>query len=361
MFPVRTWAFRTRPMPRPDGGHDPTGRAPRPRARIGGDAAQIRLAPAFRRRRVMPVAFITANITEISLNSPIPQSKPTERDAGPGIGCGRVAHAAVAPVTPTRNLPPGRRRLRLRTSSHVGHTEADDPPREGIALGHYIANVRDLEFNLFEVLDVGAVLGAGDYRDLDEETVRTILGRSRPRWRKARSPNRSPSPTITRPSSTRPPHTISVPPELAKTVQAIKTAGWWRLGVAEEIGGMPAPRPLAWAVNEMIICANPAANFFYSLGPVDGAGALRRGQRTAAAVGGGGRGARLAGHHGAHRARRGFRRRGRSPRPSRNPMAPGTSRASSGSSPVATSATPPRTSSTSCWPGPRAPVRAPKG
>ncbi|MEK0652015.1 acyl-CoA dehydrogenase N-terminal domain-containing protein, partial [Mycobacterium ulcerans] len=42
-------------------------------------------------------------------------------------------------------------------------------------MGHYIANVRDLEFNLFEVLDVGAVLGTGKYSELDADTVRTIL------------------------------------------------------------------------------------------------------------------------------------------------------------------------------------------
>jgi len=35
-------------------------------------------------------------------------------------------------------------------------------------LGHYIANVRDLEFNLFEVLDIGAVLGTVGYSELDE-------------------------------------------------------------------------------------------------------------------------------------------------------------------------------------------------
>ena len=42
-------------------------------------------------------------------------------------------------------------------------------------MGHYIANVRDLEFNLFEVLDVGAVLGTGRYSDLDVDTAKTIL------------------------------------------------------------------------------------------------------------------------------------------------------------------------------------------
>ncbi|ORA81767.1 acyl-CoA dehydrogenase [Mycobacterium malmoense] len=132
-------------------------------------------------------------------------------------------------------------------------------------MGHYIANVRDLEFNLFEVLDVGAVLGAGRYGDLDEDTARTILAEAA---RLAEGPVAESfafadrNPPVFDPAE----HTISVPDELAKTVRAIKDAGWWRLGLAEEIGGMPAPPPLAWAVNEMIICANPSANFF-CLGP----------------------------------------------------------------------------------------------
>ena len=136
---------------------------------------------------------------------------------------------------------------------------------EGNALGHYIANVRDLEFNLFEVLDIGAVLGTGRYIDLDADTVRTILAEAA---RLAEGPVAESlafadrNPPVFDPDT----HTISVPDELAKTVQAIKDAGWWRLGLAEEIGGEPAPAPLAWAVNEMIICANPSASFF-CLGP----------------------------------------------------------------------------------------------
>ena len=132
-------------------------------------------------------------------------------------------------------------------------------------MGHYIANVRDLEFNLFEVFDLGAVLGAGRYSDLDEDTVRTILAEAA---RLAEGPVAESfafadrKPPVFDPGE----HTISVPPELAKTVEAIKEAGWWRLGLAEEIGGMAAPPPLAWAVNEMIMCANPSANFF-CLGP----------------------------------------------------------------------------------------------
>ncbi|MGV0493951.1 acyl-CoA dehydrogenase [Mycobacterium kansasii] len=132
-------------------------------------------------------------------------------------------------------------------------------------MGHYIANVRDLEFNLFEVLDVGAVLGTGRYSELDADTVRTILAEAA---RLAEGPVAETfayadrNPPVFDPAT----HSISVPDELVKTVQAIKDAEWWRLGLAEEIGGMPAPAPLVWAVNEMIYCANPSASF-YNLGP----------------------------------------------------------------------------------------------
>jgi alkylation response protein AidB-like acyl-CoA dehydrogenase len=153
-------------------------------------------------------------------------------------------------------------------------------------LGHYIANVRDLEFNLFEVLDVGAVLGAGSFSDLDVDTVRTILAEAA---RLAEGPVAESfaaadrNPPVFDPAE----HTISVPDELAKTVRAIKEAGWWRLGLAEEIGGMPAPRALAWAVNELILCANPSANFF-NFGPFMAQALFEEGteqQRHWAAVG----------------------------------------------------------------------------
>ena len=32
-------------------------------------------------------------------------------------------------------------------------------------MGHYISNVRDIEFNLFEVLNIGDILAAGGYGD----------------------------------------------------------------------------------------------------------------------------------------------------------------------------------------------------
>src|SRR5690349_21907990 len=62
-------------------------------------------------------------------------------------------------------------------------------------------------------------------------------------------------------------HTISVPGELAKSVQAVKDAEWWRVGIAEQIGGVPAPAPLTWAIHEMLLAANASAAFWWALGP----------------------------------------------------------------------------------------------
>jgi len=133
-------------------------------------------------------------------------------------------------------------------------------------LGHYIANLRDLEFNLFEVLNIGTVLGSGRYRDLDVDTVRTMLDEVA---RLAEGPiadsfaDADRNPPVFEPDR----HTVSVSAELAKSVQTVKDAEWWRIGLAEGIGGVSAPGPVTWAINEMLHCANPAAAFFYSMGP----------------------------------------------------------------------------------------------
>ncbi|MGE0218576.1 acyl-CoA dehydrogenase family protein, partial [Mycolicibacterium sp.] len=131
---------------------------------------------------------------------------------------------------------------------------------------HYIANVRDLEFNLFEVLGLGAVLAEGGYGDLDEDTARTMLDEVA---RLAEGPvaasftDADRNPPVFDPER----HAITVSEEITHTVRAVKQAEWWRVGIAEEIGGVPAPAALTWAITEMIMCANPAVTFLHALGP----------------------------------------------------------------------------------------------
>jgi alkylation response protein AidB-like acyl-CoA dehydrogenase len=133
-------------------------------------------------------------------------------------------------------------------------------------VGHYIANVRDIEFNLFEVLGLGSVLESGGYGDLDIDTVRTMLDEVA---RLAEGPvaesfaSADRHPPVFDPQT----HSVSVPGELAKSIQAVKDAEWWRIGIAEDIGGVPAPAPLVWAINEILLVANSSAAFWWALGP----------------------------------------------------------------------------------------------
>ena len=128
-------------------------------------------------------------------------------------------------------------------------------------MGHYRSNVRDLEFNLFEVLGLDAVLDSGAYGDLDTATVREIL-------REVARLSEGPIADSFVEADRNPPrfvpgkHTITVPDSVRPAVAAFKDAGWWRIGMSEVVGGMPAPAPVAWAVNEMMVCANPAIQWY---------------------------------------------------------------------------------------------------
>ena len=45
----------------------------------------------------------------------------------------------------------------------------------GKAVGHYKSNVRDIEFNLFEVFHLDEILCGAEFGHLDGDTVRTML------------------------------------------------------------------------------------------------------------------------------------------------------------------------------------------
>jgi alkylation response protein AidB-like acyl-CoA dehydrogenase len=130
-------------------------------------------------------------------------------------------------------------------------------------MGHYKANVRDIEFNLFEALDLGPMLDSGSVGELDSATARDSLNEVA---RLAEGPIAASFEAGDRTPSTFFPdeHTISVPDPIRASVRAIWTAEWWRLGIAGELGGVAVPPPLLWAIGEMITCANPALSYYYT-------------------------------------------------------------------------------------------------
>jgi alkylation response protein AidB-like acyl-CoA dehydrogenase len=132
-------------------------------------------------------------------------------------------------------------------------------------MGHYKSNLRDIEFNLFEVLRRQDLLGQEPYPDVDEETARGILDEVN---RLATGPIAESFADADRNPPVFDPDTASVrmPEGFKKSFAAFMDAEWFRLDLPADLGGIAAPRTLAWSVAELILGANPAV-WMYSGGP----------------------------------------------------------------------------------------------
>jgi len=131
-------------------------------------------------------------------------------------------------------------------------------------VSHYKSNVRDQLFNLFEVFGMDKVLGEGPYGDLDGDTAREMLAEI---TRLAEGPiadsfaDGDRNPPVFDPET----HTVKLPEAFKKSVRTIIDGGWDKIGLNEELGGMPMPRALQWALMESVLGANPAV-YMYSMG-----------------------------------------------------------------------------------------------
>ncbi|SNT44657.1 hypothetical protein SAMN05443665_103078 [Actinomadura meyerae] len=130
-------------------------------------------------------------------------------------------------------------------------------------MGHYKSNLRDLEFNLFEVFRRQDLLGSGPYAELDEDTARSILDEVN---RLAEGPlaasfeDADRNPPVFDPAA----GTVTMPEGFKKSYKAWMDAEWYRLDLAPGFGGSGAPRSLTWAVAEQVLGANPAVYMFAS-------------------------------------------------------------------------------------------------
>ncbi|AXK31722.1 acyl-CoA dehydrogenase [Streptomyces armeniacus] len=132
-------------------------------------------------------------------------------------------------------------------------------------MGHYKSNLRDIEFNLFEVLERDTVYGTGPFAEMDIETAKSVLSeiaRLAENELAESYEDGDRNPPVFDPVT----NTAPVPASFKKSYQAYMDAEWWRLGVPEEIGGTTAPRSLLWGFAETVLGSNPAV-WMYASGP----------------------------------------------------------------------------------------------
>ena len=131
-------------------------------------------------------------------------------------------------------------------------------------MGHFRSDLRDVEFDLFEVFRVQEGPAAPD-ADTDPDTLRDLL---RELDRLATGPlsegyaDADRHPPVFDPAT----HTVTVPEPVKRAYRLLWDGEWWRLGLPPELGGLGVPSTVQWAAAELILGANPAV-FLYLGGP----------------------------------------------------------------------------------------------
>ncbi|HEU4750073.1 MAG TPA: acyl-CoA dehydrogenase family protein, partial [Acidimicrobiia bacterium] len=126
-------------------------------------------------------------------------------------------------------------------------------------MSHYRSNLRDLEFNLFEVHRLQDYLGGGPFGDLDFEAARDVLHEINRlacnEWAASFvAADRTPLQLVD--------GEVKLPAPLKASLQALRDGGWDRFGLPAGLGGTEVPQLLFWATQELLLGANPTAVFY---------------------------------------------------------------------------------------------------
>jgi alkylation response protein AidB-like acyl-CoA dehydrogenase len=130
---------------------------------------------------------------------------------------------------------------------------------------HYKSNLRDLEFNLFEVFGADQAFGQAPFDDIDADTARDVLAEVNRLAREdlaASYVDADRNPPRFDPAT----HTAPLPESFKKSYAQFMASEFWRLDLPSSLGGTLAPRALWWAIAEQVLGAN-APIWMYSNGP----------------------------------------------------------------------------------------------
>ncbi|MFI1992530.1 acyl-CoA dehydrogenase [Actinoplanes sp. NPDC020271] len=130
---------------------------------------------------------------------------------------------------------------------------------------HYQSNLRDLQFNLFEVFGADKAFGQAPFDEIDAETARDVLAEINRMAREdlaASYTDADRNPPVFDPAT----NTAPLPESFKKSYETFMASEFWRLELPTALGGSYAPRTLVWAIAEQILGAN-APIWMYASGP----------------------------------------------------------------------------------------------
>src|SRR3954451_9385151 len=136
-------------------------------------------------------------------------------------------------------------------------------------MGHFKSNVRDIEFNLFEVFGTDRALDKAPFDELDVETARGMIAEVA---KLAEGPlaesfvDADRNPPVFDPTT----NSVTLPDSLKKSWKVLYDSEWWRTETIPELGGQLVPRTLTWGIAEQVLGSNPALHMYMAGAPFAG-------------------------------------------------------------------------------------------
>ena len=130
-------------------------------------------------------------------------------------------------------------------------------------MSHYNANLRDIEFCLFDLLGREKVLGTSIYSDLDRDTAMGMLEEMKRLTENDLAASFVESDRIGT-DFNKATGDVKLPESFKKSYKAYVDGEWWRLDAPVDLGGMRIPASIRWAIAEMVLGSNPAIHIYAS-------------------------------------------------------------------------------------------------
>jgi hypothetical protein len=130
-------------------------------------------------------------------------------------------------------------------------------------MGHYISNLRDIEFCLFDLLGRDKVIGTSLYSDVDRDTAMGMLEEVKRMCENELADSFVDGDRIGT-DFNKATGDVKLPESFKKSYKAYIDGEWWRLDAPVDLGGMKVPPSLRWAIAEMVLGSNPAIHIYAS-------------------------------------------------------------------------------------------------
>jgi alkylation response protein AidB-like acyl-CoA dehydrogenase len=130
-------------------------------------------------------------------------------------------------------------------------------------MSHYKANLRDIEFCLFDLLGAEKILGTSVFSELDRETSMGMLEEMKRLTENDLAASFVDGDRIGT-DFNKATGDVKLPESFKKSYKSYVDGEWWRVDTPVPLGGTKIPASVRWAIAEMVLGSNPSIHIYAS-------------------------------------------------------------------------------------------------